>query len=366
MKVKFLDLYSQYLSIKEEIDNEIKNILINSSFIGGSRLTEFENSFADYSGVKNCVGVGNGTDALEIAIESLNLPDNSEILVPANSFIASSEAVTRTNKKVIFVDIDPQTYLIDLKKIEAKITNNTSAIIAVHLYGHPCDMNSIKKIAQKYNLKIIEDCAQAHGASINNIRVGGLGDIAAFSFYPGKNLGAYGDGGCVLTNSDHLAIKCRLIANHGRHNKYDHLQEGRNSRLDTLQASILKVKLKHLDDWIEKRNQIANIYFKNLKDCNHLVLPKINKNIKHAFHLFVIRTTERDSLQKHLKEKEIQTGIHYPISLPMQKAYQKMGIHSDTNLANKYSKEILSLPIGEHLRPDEVEYVCTEILDFFN
>ena len=259
--VKFLDLKFQYQSIKPEIDEAIQNVIENSAFIGGKNVAQFEDSFSNYVGTDYCIGVGNGTDALEIAIEALEMPIGSEIIVPANSFIASSEAVTRSGHKVVFVDIDAESYVVSIKDLKKRITPKTKAIMAVHLYGHPCNMDELAKISKKYNLYIIEDCAQAHGAEYKGKRVGGIGDIAAFSFYPGKNLGAYGDGGAITTNNLDLSVQCRKIANHGRISKYDHDFEGRNSRLDGLQAAILNVKLKYLNVWIEKRINVANLYW---------------------------------------------------------------------------------------------------------
>jgi len=249
MKIPFLDLKLQYLSIKDEIDLAVSNVINNTAFIKGENVSNFEINFAKYQNAKYCIGVGNGTDALEIAIESLQLPKNSEIIVPANSFIASSEAVTRSGHKVIFCDCNNNNYTISIKSLKSKITDNTRAIIAVHLYGHPCDMDGIYNVIGTKNIKVIEDCAQAHGAEYKGKKIGSIGDISAFSFYPGKNLGAYGDGGAILTNNKELSQKCIMIANHGRIDKYDHQFEGRNSRLDGLQAAILNVKLKYLDIW---------------------------------------------------------------------------------------------------------------------
>ena len=271
--VKFLDLKSQYYSIKSEIDKAIQNVIENSAFIGGEHVAQFEDSFSNYVGAGYCVGVGNGTDALEIAIEALDMPIGSEIIVPANSFIASSEAVTRSGHKVIFVDIDTESYVVSIEDLKKRITPKTKAIMAVHLYGHPCDMDELAKIAKEYNLYIIEDCAQAHGAEYKGKRVGGIGDIATFSFYPGKNLGAYGDGGVITTNNLELSVQCRKIANHGRIAKYDHEFEGRNSRLDAIQAAILSVKLKYLDSWIERRVQVAEQYLQGLDSIDNITLP---------------------------------------------------------------------------------------------
>jgi len=363
--VKFLDLVAQYQSIQQEIDTAIHDVIAKSAFIGGEYVANFEKEFAQYVGVEYCLGVANGTDALEIAIEALNLPQGSEIIVPANSFIASSEAVTRQGHKVVFADCDSQSYVISIEDINKRITAKTKAIIAVHLYGHPCDMESLQQIAKQHNLYIIEDCAQSHGAQFKGQSVGSIGDIATFSFYPGKNLGAYGDGGAITTNNAELAKKCRMIANHGRIAKYDHEFEGRNSRLDGLQAAILSVKLKHLPRWTEKRIAVADYYLANLKDVQQIVLPVRQAWAKQVYHLFVIRTEKRDDLAKFLADKGIQTGIHYPISLPKLKAYDYTAQATEPMFANQTDTTLLSLPIGEHLNEQDLEKVVAAIKEYF-
>ena len=364
LMIKFLDLNKQYEDIKGEINEAIKNVINQSAFIGGKYVSQFEKEFSSYQEVKHCVGVGNGTDALEISIESLNLPLNSEIIVPANSFISSSESVARTGHKVVFCDCNENNYTISINSIKSKITSKTKAIMAVHLYGHPCDMDKIISIAKEYNLKIIEDCAQAHGAKYKGKKIGSLGDIAAFSFYPGKNLGAYGDGGAIVTNDESLAKKCRMIANHGRVEKYNHEFEGRNSRLDALQAAILSVKLKHLDVWTDARIRVADYYLENLRDANEVVLPKREKWAKQVYHLFVIRSKNRDKLQKYLKDNDISSGIHYPIALPKLKAYDYIGQKNELLFANRSDKELLSLPIGDHLSKDDLNHIINIIKTF--
>ncbi len=363
--VKFLDLAWQYKTIKNDIDAAIAGVIYKSAFIGGETVRNFEQEFADYCETEFCVGVGNGTDALEIAIEALNLPGGSEIIVPANSFIASSEAVTRQGHKVIFADCDSESYFISVEDAEKRITSNTKAIIAVHLYGHPCDMDALQDIAQQYGLYIIEDCAQAHGAEYKSRKVGSIGDIATFSFYPGKNLGAYGDGGAITTNNSELAQKCRMIANHGRVAKYAHEFEGRNSRLDGLQAAILSVKLKHLPEWTEKRIAVADYYLGNLKGISQITLPERQDWAKQVYHLFVIRTDKRDELAEFMADKGVQTGVHYPISLPKLKAYEYTNQASENIFANKSDATLLSLPIGEHLTPKDLEQVVATIKEFF-
>ena len=362
--IKFLDLGHQYKKIKPEIDSVIAKVIQESSFIGGHFVNEFELKFADYVGVDHCIGVGNGTDALEIAIEALEMPEGAEIIVPANSFIASSEAVTRQGFKVVFADCDDNSYMISPADVIRKITPKTAAIIVVHLYGHPCDMESILHIAQENKLKVIEDCAQAHGANFKNLSVGSIGDIASFSFYPGKNLGAYGDGGAITTNNSTLAKKSRMIANHGRIGKYDHEFEGRNSRLDGLQAAILSVKLNYLDEWTEQRIKLADIYLKELKDLDNITLPVRQQWAKQVYHLFVIRTHRRDELREFLSTKGISTGIHYPVALPKLPAYSYLN-QDDTPTANLIDDTLLSLPIGEHLELDDVKFVANQVKEFF-
>ncbi|QBZ83719.1 dTDP-3-amino-3,4,6-trideoxy-alpha-D-glucose transaminase [Hydrogenovibrio crunogenus] len=363
--VKFLDLAAQYQTIQQDIDTAIHDVIAKSAFIGGEYVSKFEQEFADYCNVEHCIGVANGTDAIEIAIEALNLPQGSEIIVPANSFIASSEAATRQGHRVVFADCDPQSYVISIEDAKKRITPKTKAIIAVHLYGHPCDMDALQTLADQHGLCIIEDCAQSHGAEYKGKKVGSIGDIATFSFYPGKNLGAYGDGGAITTNNPELAKKCRMIANHGRIAKYDHEFEGRNSRLDGLQAAILSVKLKHLPAWTEKRIAVADYYLANLKDIQQITLPVRQNWARQVYHLFVIRTAKRDELKAFLTEKGIQTGIHYPISLPKLKAYNHTKQANENMFANSSDIKLLSLPIGEHLNEQELNRVVTAIKEFF-
>jgi len=363
--IKFLDLHAQYRSIQSEIDDAIADVISRSAFVGGPDVAGFEKAFAAYQQVMHCIGVANGTDAIEIALEALDLPTGSEVIVPANSFIASSEAVSRAGLNVVFADVDPQTYTLDIDDVRRRLTPNTSAIIVVHLYGHPCQMDELQEIAKGAGLKIIEDCAQAHGAEYCGQRVGGLGDVASFSFYPGKNLGAYGDGGAITTNDEALAKRCRMIANHGRTGKYDHQFEGRNSRLDALQASILSVKLKHLDGWVDRRNELAQVYSVGLQGVGDLALPVLPQNCRHAFHLFVVRTEQRDRLAAFLKDQGIDTGVHYPISLPKLEAYNYLGQGGEDMFANRSDSTLLSLPIGEHLKTEDAVEVIGAVKAFF-
>jgi len=363
--IKFLDLASQYKSIKLEIDETIHNVIADSAFIGGRYVQSFEDEFAQYVSAEYCVGVGNGTDGLEIAIQALDFPAGSEIIVPANSFIASSEAVSNCGHTVVFADVCPESYVISVTDVEKRITSKTAAIMAVHLYGHPCDMDGLLALSKRYGLKIIEDCAQAHGAQYKGQTVGSIGDIASFSFYPGKNLGAYGDGGAITTNDGELAKRCRMIANHGRVAKYSHEFEGRNSRLDGLQAAILSVKLKHLPDWTEKRIAAANRYIERLKCLSHIFLPVKQTWAQQVYHLFVVRTPARDQLKKYLLDHGVETGIHYPVALSKLQAYHHLNQSSEESFANQTDAYLLSLPIGEHITTREVDEVSALIIDFF-
>jgi dTDP-4-amino-4,6-dideoxygalactose transaminase len=309
------------------------------------------------------VGVGNGTDALFIALKTLGIGAGDEVITVANSFIATSEAITQTGARVVFVDIDPRTYNIDASKIEAKITPRTKAIIPVHLYGQPADMDPILALAKKYNLRIIEDAAQAHGAAYKGRTIGSIGDMACFSFYPGKNLGAYGDAGAIVTNDESWAVKARMIANHGRIDKYDHEIEGVNSRMDGLQAAILGVKLKHLNAWSAARRKNAYLYSEQLRGMD-LLTPYEIKDITAVYHLYVIRVNKesRKKLQDQLKANGISTGIHYPIALPNLKAYAYLRHNgSDFPEATKASQEIVSLPMYPELKEDQIRFIARAI-----
>lgn len=366
-KIKFLDLKKNYLPIKDEINNEIQKVINSTSFIQGPIVTEFENDFAKYIGVNHCIGVGNGTDALEIAIKSLNLPPNSEIITQGNTFVATCLGISNNNYKLRLVDINPETYMMDVKQIEEKINENTKVILPVHLYGHAADMDEIMKLAKKHNLFVIEDCAQAHGCFYKNKRVGSFGDLACFSFYPGKNLGAFGDGGAIVTNNQELNNKIRKIKNLGSKIKYYHEILGRNSRLDSIQAAVLNVKLKYLDVNNEKRRKVFNKYKKELENCKDLFLPKIEDYCIPVFHLFVIRFPNKemkDKIQNYLKENNIETGIHYPISINELDCYKNEN-NDKTPISDIYSKCILSLPMYPELEDEEIKYICNKIKLFF-
>ena len=357
MSIPFVDLKAQYQSLKSEIDKAIQDVIQDTAFVGGKYVKKFEEEFADYCNTKYCVGVGNGTDAITIALKSIGIGAGDEVITAANSFIATSEAITVTNAKVVFVDCHPDYYTIDISKIEEKITNKTKAIIPVHLYGQPADMGHILEIAKKYNLYVIEDAAQSHGAKYNNQKVGTFGDIGCFSFYPGKNLGAYGDAGAIVTDNEELSVKCRMLANHGRVEKYNHEFEGYNSRLDGLQAAILSVKLKYLDEWNAKRRAVAKDYNESLKKTD-IITPKELSGAQCVYHLYVIRAKKRDELQAFLKKRGISTGIHYPIGLPYLKAYNYLNhTPEDFPITYKYQNKLLSLPMYPELSTHHIDYI---------
>ena len=364
MEVKFLDLKKQYSLLKNEIDSAVQAVFAEADFIKGAEVKKFEADFAAYCGANHCISCGNGTDALTALIKVHDFPRGSEVILPANTFVATAEAVVSNGLKPVFADIK-EDFTISPVSVESLINPNTCAIIAVHLYGHPADIDTLKKIAEKHNLKIFEDAAQAHGAAYRGKKVGTLADGAGFSFYPGKVLGAAGDAGAIILNDEKLAEKARKFCNHGRSQKYFHEFAGVNSRMDTLQAAVLNVKLRHLDEWVEARNRVAKSYIEQLADVSEIVLPKIHTETTDAWHLFVIKTEKRDNLLEYLKNCGIETGIHYPLSLPEQPAFAAHLSYCRDYRAVRESKTLLSLPIGEHLRSEEVTFVAEKIKEFF-
>ncbi len=366
MNVPFVDLKSQYESIKEEIDEAIRGVIANTSFIGGPCVKSFEEDFAKFCGVRHCIGVGNGTDALFIALKTMGIGEGDEVITAANSFIATSEAITMTGARVVFVDIDPKSYNIDTELIEEKISAKTRAIIPVHLYGQPANMDPIVEIARRHDLKVVEDAAQAHGALYKGRKVGSIGNVACFSFYPGKNLGAYGDAGAIVTDDDELAVNARMFANHGRMDKFGHKVEGVNSRLDGMQAAILRVKLRHLPGWSEERRRNAYRYNEYLKGSG-IVTPVEIDDVEAVYHLYVIRlgNCSREAIQEHLRSEGIASGMHYPIALPNLKAYAYLG-HGEDDFpeATRASKEILSLPMYPELTEDQIKFIAERVISF--
>ena len=357
MKVNFVDLRAQYLSIKPEMDAAIAGILESCAFVNSR---SFEKDFATYLDLKNVVGVGNGTDALCMAMHCLGIGPGDEVICPANTFIATAEGIGWTGATPVFVDCDPVTYNLDPKKIEAAITPRTRAITAVHLYGQPADMDPILAIAKEHGLLVIEDCAQSHGATYKGKKAGTFGDVACFSFYPGKNLGAYGDGGAVATNNDELATAIRKLGDHGSNVKYRHDFEGINSRLDGLQGAVLSVKLKHLEKWSERRIAVAARYGAGLKDV--CVVPRTADGVRHVFHLYVIQVNNRDDVLKHLNDQGIGCGIHYPVPLPVTPAYGHLGYGAEQfPVSCGIADKLVSLPMHADLTDEQVDFVIFEV-----
>jgi dTDP-4-amino-4,6-dideoxygalactose transaminase len=368
VSVPFVDLKGQYDSIRREVDAAIEAVITRSSFIGGPFVTEFEQAFARYCGVEHCVGVGNGTDALFIALRTLGVGPGDEVITAANTFIATSEAIKMAGAQVVFCDINPKTYALDAERLEEKVTAKTKAIVPVHLYGQPADMDPILAVAKKHGLRIIGDAAQAHGAFYKGQPIAKFADIACFSFYPGKNLGAYGDAGALVTDNEQWAVAARKFANHGRSRKYDHDLEGINSRLDGLQAAILSAKLAHLDGWTESRRTNAYRYSVALRGIG-IDTPTEIDDVRAVYHLYVIRVpgTERDRLRQFLKQRGVETGVHYPIALPFLNAYRHLAHReSDFPEALKASREILSLPMFAELTGEQQAVVVEEIRRFFS
>lgn len=364
MKIPFVDLHAQYLTIRDSIDAAIAEVIRESAFIRGAQVEKFEQAWAEAVGVKHCVSCANGTDALYIAMRSLGMKPGDEVITTAHSWISTSETITQAGGKVVFCDTDDSTFTIDPKQIEAKITPRTVGIIPVHLYGQAADMGAIMEIAERNCLWVIEDCAQAHLATFKGRNVGTFGNAATFSFYPGKNLGGYGDGGCLVTNEDRLAEWSATYARHG--GKGEHVMEGINSRLDGLQAAILNVKLPHLASWTDARRSVAATYTKLLSSCDGLDLPQTADGRDHVFHLYVVRTNLRDELRAHLSTDGIPTVLNYPKALPFYPAYSYLG-HSpkDFPVAYRNQSRIASLPIYPEMTESMIEYVASSIVTFF-
>jgi len=360
-RIKFTNLFA-LVPQKKKVISKIISLIKNSKFIGGEEVSLLEKNFSKFIKINNCITVANGTDALEIAINSLKLKKNSEIIVPNNTWISTAEAVVTNNHKVKFCDVNLDDYTICLKDLKKKINLKTKAIIVVHLYGNPANMIGIKKLIKGKNIKIIEDCAQAHGTKINGKHVGTFGDLGTFSFFPGKNIGAFGDAGAIVTNSKKLALYCKRIKSHGALKKYDHMFSGRNSRLDTINCSVLNIKLLHYNKAIRKRNLLANIYFKELKNLHQIKLFNLKYKNQSTFHQFVIRTDYRDALKKYLLKKKIETMIHYPYMLNELKFFKD---RKKLNNSHRLGQKILSLPISEEHSSKEVKYVVQSIKDFF-
>ena len=365
MKVPFVDLKEQYNSIKIEIDNAISTVISETSFIGGKHVDEFEKKFANLYGVKHCISLANGTDSLYVLMKMLGVGSGDEVITTAYSWISSSETISQTGAQPVFVDVD-EYFTINVNKLEEKITPKTKAIIPVHIHGQMCDMDKIMEIANKYSLPVIEDCAQSHFSEYKDKRAGLTGIAGSFSFYPGKNLGAYGDAGCIITNDDELALKTRMFARHGALKKHQHEMEGINSRLDGLQAAILNVKLDYILKWTNARISNAAIYDNVLNSITQIEIPKVRKMVKHSYHLYVIKTEKRDELANYLKENGIDTAVHYPIALHNMNAYKYLNYsREDFPVASFNENKILSLPMFPELKRDQIEYIADKINDFF-
>jgi len=366
MKVPFVDLNIQYRLLKKDIDAAIQSVIDRAAFINGEEVDAFEKSFAKHYGVNHCVSVANGTDALFIAMKMLGIGPGDEVITTAISWVSTSEAIILTGAKPVFVDINEFSN-IDVTKIEAKITENTIAILPVHLYGQPSDMKAIADIAEKHKLYLIEDCAQAHFAEFEGQKVGTFGDAGTFSFSPGKNLGAYGDAGAIITNDDDLANKIRVFANHGSQKKHVHLINGINSRMDTIQASILKVKLPYIFQWNEMRLKNARYFDDILEGIGDIILPPVRENVTHIYHIYSIRTKHRDALIKHLTENGVETDIHYPVALPFMEINSNMIYKlEEFPRAVKFQHENLSLPIYPELKIEMMNYIADVLKQFFD
>jgi dTDP-4-amino-4,6-dideoxygalactose transaminase len=367
MKVAFVDLQAQYQSLKNEMVPAVMTIMESSQFILGKAVEDFEKGFAEAHGMKHCVGVGTGTDALHIALWALNVGPGDEVITVAHTFIATAEAISLTGAKPVFVDVDPVTYTMNPNQLEKAINNKTKAIIPVHLYGQPAAMTEIIAIAGRHGIPVVEDACQAHLAQYDGKFVGQFGTAAAFSFYPGKNLGAYGEGGGVTTNDDSLAKRMRMIRDHGSEKKYHHAMWGHNYRLHGIQGAVLGVKLPHLNSWTEARRNHAARYVEQLRGVGDLLLPMESPHARHVYHLFVVQTANRDDLQLYLSSRGISTGLHYPIPLHLQEAYKSLCYkQGDFPVSEKIAARGLSLPMYAELTNEHIEYVASAIKDFFD
>jgi dTDP-4-amino-4,6-dideoxygalactose transaminase len=367
MKIPFLDLKAQYLSIKEEIDEAIQEVVDSCSFAGGKFVEQFEKSFAKFCQCDYAVGVGSGTEALWMALLALGIKPGDEVISVPNTFVATAEAIIFCGAKPVFVDIDEYTYNMNPNLIESAITPRTKAIIPVHIFGHMADMDPIMEIARAHNLHVVEDACQAHGAEYRGRRAGSIGNAGCFSFYPGKNLGAYGDAGAVVTNNKELAENIAEFRDHGQSEKYHHTTVGWNARMDGIQGAILNVKLKRLLDWNDARRQNAAIYDNLLADIDDIRIPQEADYAKHVYHIYAIRVQNREGLMTSLAENQIYCGIHYPLSIHLQKAYLKLGYkQSDLPIAEKAASEFLSLPMYPELAFEQQKQVKDKIQKYYH
>jgi len=361
-EIPFFNFKREHAEIQQEISEAVERVCDSGWFVLGDEVAAFEREFSRYVGAKYGIGVNSGSDALFLALKALGIDENSEVITVSHTFVSTVDSVVRCGAKPVFVDVEPDTYCIDTAKIEEKITERTKAILPVHLYGHPAHVDQVLEIAKQYSLAVVEDACQAHGAEYNRKKVGSLGDAGCFSFYPVKNIGAYGDGGMVTTNDRSLAERVRALRNYGQSEKYHHDLIGINSRLDELQAAVLRVKLPRLDEWNQKRRRIAQLY-KEILEQTDVVLPTERTYANHVYHLFVIRLAARDNCQRFLRKSGIQTQIHYPIPVHKQKAYAAFEDVKDLSVAQTICGEILSLPLYPSLTDEEVAYVGGVIKD---
>lgn len=374
MQIPFLDLKVQYNSIKEEVNGAIQNVLDNTAYVLGKSVFDFEKSFAEAHDVKHCVAVSSGTDGNHIALWALGIGHGDEVIIPANTFIATAWGATLCGAKPVFVDCEPDSYNIDPTKVEKAITKKTKAIVAVHLYGQPANIDPLREAAKKHNIFLVEDAAQAHLAEYKGKKIGGLSEAASFSFYPGKNLGAYGEGGAVTTNNDEIAKTGKMIRDHGAIQKYDHEIFGHNYRMEGIQGAVLGVKLKYLNDWTEGRRRAAKKYNELLSGIDEIILPKEMSYAKHVYHLFVIQVKRkkekgksRDEMQKYLSGKGISTGLHYPIPLHLQKCFKDLGYKKgDFPVTEDLAENGLSLPMFPELSDNQIAYIAENIKGFFS
>lgn len=373
IRYPMVDLLAQYNEISVEIDEAIQSVVKSTAFIKGKEVQDFEMGLAEYLSAGHIITCANGTDALQLALMALDLEAGDEVITPAFSYIAAAEACALLGLKPVFVDVNKETFNLDVDQIEEKITARTKCVIPVHLYGQSCEMDPIMQISDKYGIPVIEDSAQAIGATYTSggltKSVGTFGDIGTLSFFPSKNLGCYGDGGAIICNDENLANKLRLLANHGQVTKYHHDHIGINSRLDSMQAAILNIKLKRLDDYTQKRKHAASLYNQQLRDIEEIILPIEKANCKHVFHQYTIRVlnSKRDGLKQELFQKGIASTIYYPLAIHKQKAYSHfLDKTYNLNQSEELCKEVLSLPMHSHLQSDSIDYICSVIRNYFN
>ena len=365
--IPLVDLRGQYAPLQEEVKEAISGVLDGMNLFLGENVFQLESDFAEFCNAKHAVGVGSGTDALYLGLRALGVGPGDEVITVPNTFIATVSAISMVGAKPVFVDIDPETYLMDTPKIQAAITERTKVLLPVHLYGQPVAMDKVRMLASEHGLAVLEDACQAHGAEYRGVRTGTLGDAAAYSFYYSKNIGAYGEGGIVVTDSRDIATQLQLLRNHGSSTRYHSVLYGMNSRLDEIQAAVLRIKLRHLEQWNDARRALAGEYNRRLAGLAGVVTPAEAPDAKHVYHLYVIRVQERDELLAWLKGHGVHAGIHYPVPIHLQEACSDLGYkEGDFPVTEKVTNEIISLPIYPELTIDDLDYICQTIGDFFN